>query len=113
MNATELIVRARVDGVILRAGTDGLKAKGNRIAVQHWLPTLKLHKPELLAELTLRSTELEGRIRRMAARWRYTASDLAEALQLAADDPEKWERAVALDERREAEFRAKGLLRDA
>ncbi len=54
---------------------------------------------------------LQHRVRGMAARWGYGASELAEVLQLAADAPAAWSRAVALDERREAEFRRAGLLR--
>ena len=46
----------------------------------------------------------------MAGRWRYTPDDLAEVLDLARADPDKWTRAVSLDESREVEFRAAGLL---
>lgn len=56
------------------------------------------------------SEEIEQRIRRMAERWQYSPDELAKALQAAAADPERWECGVDLDERREAEFRALGLL---
>lgn len=53
---------------------------------------------------------LERRIYRMADRWQYTDDELAEVLALARANPAGWLRAVALDERREAEFRRAGLL---
>jgi hypothetical protein len=43
---------------------------------------------------------LEPRIRAMAARWQYTAEDLHDTLRRARLDPEGWERAIALDERK-------------
>lgn len=54
--------------------------------------------------------DLERRIRAMAKRWRYTPAELAEVLALARENPAGWLRAVALDERREDEFRRAGLL---
>lgn len=54
--------------------------------------------------------ELESAIRRMAKRWQYSDEELADVLQRAANDPDSWRRAVAADERREAEFRERGLL---
>jgi hypothetical protein len=54
--------------------------------------------------------DLEPRLIRMADRWRYTPSELTELLERASLDPAGWLRAVALDERREAEFRERGLL---
>jgi hypothetical protein len=59
--------------------------------------------------LTL-APDLERRIRAMAKRWRYTDAELAEVLALARENPAGWLRAVALDERREDEFRRAGLL---
>lgn len=53
---------------------------------------------------------LGRRIRSMAGRWRYSTTDLNEVLDLAREDPEKWVLAVALDERRQREFRKRGLL---
>lgn len=44
--------------------------------------------------------ELERRIRTMARRWRYSETDLAEVLALAADDSPRWLVAVNLDERK-------------
>lgn len=52
------------------------------------------------------SPDLERRICAMAGRWRYTADELAEVLELARHDPGKWSRAIALDERRFGEDRA-------
>ena len=60
-------------------------------------------------ELSL-SPDLARRIQAMARRWRYTEAELAEVLALATHDPGAWLRAVAMDERREAEFRASGRL---
>lgn len=45
--------------------------------------------------------DLERRIRLMARRWEYSR---------ARRDPAAWTRAEALDERRETEFRERGLL---
>jgi hypothetical protein len=53
---------------------------------------------------------LEARMRAMAWRWRCTADELAEVLELARRNHEGWLLAVALDERREAEFRAAGVF---
>ncbi len=46
--------------------------------------------------------ELERRLRAMAERWEYSPSDLNEVLERAKCNPAGWERAVALDEEREA-----------
>jgi hypothetical protein len=46
----------------------------------------------------------------MAHRWRYTPDELVETLDMARENPAGWLRAVALDERREDEFRRAGLL---
>lgn len=62
---------------------------------------------EKLSPLT---SQLERRILAMARRWRYSDDDLADVLALARRNPEKWRSAVALDERREAEFRECNLL---
>lgn len=61
------------------------------------------------AELSF-TADLERRIRTMGRRWRYTDAELTEVMDLARADPEKWARAVALDERREGHFRAAGRL---
>ncbi len=53
---------------------------------------------------------LRPRLIRMADRWRYAPDELDELLELAQRDPVKWQLAVELDEAREAEFRAAGLL---
>ena len=62
-----------------------------------------------VANLTV-SLDLENRIRAMTRRWRYTPAELVEVLDLARTDPDKWTRAVTLDESKEAEFRDKGML---
>lgn len=56
------------------------------------------------------SPDLDRRIRLMAKRWEYSSEELADALDRARRDPAGWSRAVALDERREAEFRECGVL---
>lgn len=56
------------------------------------------------------SCEFERRIRAMAERWQYEDAELTEVLTRARRDPAGWTRAVALDERREQEFRERGLL---
>lgn len=42
--------------------------------------------------------ELERRIRAMAERWHYSTADVEEVLELARQAPDKWLRAVVLDE---------------
>lgn len=56
------------------------------------------------------SSDLARRIEAMARRWGYTDNERREVMALAARDPGRWLRAVALDEQCEAEFRAHGLL---
>jgi hypothetical protein len=46
----------------------------------------------------------------MARRWEYSPDELTYVLDRARKDPAGWMRAVALDERREQEFRERGLL---
>lgn len=53
---------------------------------------------------------LEPRIRLMAERWQYSAAELGDVLTSARENPAGWLRAVEMDERREPEFRAAGLL---
>lgn len=53
---------------------------------------------------------LEPRLAAMAQRWRYTDTDAAQLMQEARKEPAKWQLAVELDESREAEFRACGVL---
>jgi len=53
---------------------------------------------------------LRRRIERMAQRWRYSTTELAEVMKLARLDPDRWSAAIALDEEREAEFRAAGMI---
>ena len=71
-------------------------------------PTLKdLAAKRLVSSLY---ADLEPRIRRMAQRWNYSPDELTDALACARENPAGWLRAVELDERREPEFRATGLL---
>jgi hypothetical protein len=56
------------------------------------------------------SPDLERRIRSMARRWECTAEELQDALARARANPASAALAVALDERREQEFREKGFL---
>jgi len=55
----------------------------------------------MIATASFRSgdtTVLRRRIERMAERWRYSTTELAEVLKLARQAPAKWELAVTLDE---------------
>lgn len=54
--------------------------------------------------------DLESRIRAMARRWQYSPDELADVLDRARRNPTGWERAVIVDEHREAEFHERGLL---
>ena len=53
---------------------------------------------------------LSVRVRKMAQRWRYSTTELAEVMKLTRLDPDRWSAAIALDEEREAEFRAAGMI---
>lgn len=106
--APDLVLLAEIQAaglhLTLRPG-----GKVNAAPIERLTPELRerivTHKPALLAAL-----DLERRIRAMATRWQYTPADLTEVLELARQNPAKWLAAVALDERRESEFRAQGLL---
>lgn len=50
--ATELIRKARADGVELVVRDGQLKARGDQQALDIWLPALRSHKAELLAMMT-------------------------------------------------------------
>ena len=56
---------------------------------------------------------LRPRIEAMARRWGYSPAEVSEVLKLARADPEPWRAAVALDEQRESEFRARGILSES
>lgn len=52
MTPATIIQRAKADGVrLVLSSTGGIKAKGNGEAVNRWLPVIREHKAELLAEL--------------------------------------------------------------
>lgn len=65
------------------------------------------HEMRNLSELP---PDLVRRLKMMGHRWRFSPSDLEEVVQLARESPEKWLRAVVLDERREAAFRKLRLI---
>ena len=46
-----LLARAKADGVEVSLAAGVVKAKGDRAAVDRWLPILCEHKPEILAAL--------------------------------------------------------------
>jgi hypothetical protein len=71
---------------------------------------IREHKAALLGALAALPPELEQRIRAMAVRWEYSDADLVDVLERARRDPGGWMRVVALDEEREAEFRARGFI---
>ena len=54
--------------------------------------------------------ELERRVRLMALRWQYNSEELADVLIRAAQDPAAWSSCVSLDEEREQQFRAEGMI---
>lgn len=94
-----------------------IRAEGNRLIVtprnaltDELRDLLREAKPALLSLLHGYTPELERRLQAMARRWRYSDVELAEVLALARSNPSAWARAVTLDERREQEFRDRGLL---
>lgn len=54
--------------------------------------------------------DLEQRICAMAQRWQYSAAELTDVLTRARIDPAYWAVRVIEDERREQDFRERGLL---
>lgn len=97
MIAFDLLTQLRGAGVHLEASDDDkLIAKANAgVLTPGRRSQIAEAKPALLAAL-----DLERRIRRMAQRWRYSAEELAEVLELAKAQPQAWLRAIELDERR-------------
>ena len=72
---------------------------------------IRAHKPELLRALApALPPDLEHRIRAMGQRWNYSNGELNDALDRARFNQAAWTACVQLDEVREAEFRARGLL---
>lgn len=110
MTPAAIIQQAAAEGVILPptpAGT--IKATGNGDAVTRWLPMIREHKAELLAELTAANdaghdaappspearrrqvTELTRLMKMYADRNGFTQADFDEAMQVAiAGDLEGW-----------------------
>ena len=55
MNATTIIRQAGADGVTLRLSPAGtLKVAGDQAAVNRWVPVLRAHKPDIIAEMKAR-----------------------------------------------------------
>ena len=106
MTPATIIQQATADGVNLalsRAGT--IKAAGSSDAVNRWLPVIREHKAELLAELKAtndalppvaearrqRVMELAGHLRLYAARNSFSRADFDKALRWAmASDLDGW-----------------------
>lgn len=111
MSPTDIIQQVSADGVTLLVTPAGtLKATGEQAVIDRWVPILKASKPDIIAELMRLPASLEQRIRAMAHRWQYSPEELADVFDRARRDPAGWSRAVSLDERREDEFRQRGLL---
>lgn len=104
--AMHLLMDLRLRGIEVTAPGDGKVLLRSPAGIDSQTKAqVAANKSALLAALSL-----ETRLHAMAQRWRYTGDDLAEVLVLAAADSAAWTLAVALDERREAEFREAGLL---
>ncbi|MGD9842900.1 MAG: hypothetical protein AB7F79_06455 [Steroidobacteraceae bacterium] len=101
MNVLAIIEATRCDGLQLSVSSGGkLKICGEAAKVDKWKPVLSEHKAGIVAILALDPlhANLTLRIKTMAARWRYTDSELASVLMLAAFDPTAWLQVVILDE---------------
>jgi len=102
MTPAAIIKKAAAEGVRLAVTPAGtIKAIGERAAVTRWLPLIREQKPAIVATLAKQRhqcpTDLEVRIRRMAAYWEYSPDELAWALARAAEDPEGWRKVVEFD----------------
>ena len=91
MTPMAIIREAQTDGVMLalsQAGT--IKATGEASAVNRWLPTIRQHKPGILATLAANDTipdDLENLIRRAGTYWEYSPEDYDLVRDLARRDP--------------------------
>lgn len=102
MNPAAIIKEAMADGVNLalsHAGT--IKAVGELAAVNRWLPTIRQHKPEIVAALAANDAPipdaLERLIRRAGCFWEYSLEDYGLVRDLARRDPEGLRRALESD----------------
>lgn len=103
-----LLAQLRERGLRITAQSDALLVEPRSVLTDELRAMIRANKRQLLRELT--GEFLERRIRAMAKRWEYSPDELADVLVRARRDPDGWARAVALDERREQEFRECGLL---
>lgn len=104
--ATALLNRLREQGFRLTPAGDHIIVEPASRLTDELRLMIRASKPELLRVLTPLSPDLERRIHNMALRWQYRPDELAEVLNLARADPQKWLRAVALDEHK---FGASGV----
>lgn len=111
MSPTDIIRQVSADGVALKVTPAGtLKVIGDQAAIDRWCPILRSRKLEIIAALSQLPGDLESRIRAMARRWQYSPEEVADVLDRARLDPAYWTVRVVEDERREQEFRERGLL---
>ncbi|MEQ1579175.1 MAG: hypothetical protein ABL964_01145 [Steroidobacteraceae bacterium] len=108
MIALDLLRELRSVGLNLEAVGDKLRVTPQGKLTPELRSRIVARKPDLFAAI-----DLEHRIREMAMRWRYSLVELNDVLEKAHSDPEKWARAVALDEQREQEFGRDKLPRKA
>lgn len=109
-----LLAQLRERGLRVVAQGDALLVEPRSALTDELRAMIRANKPQLLRELASGGgslpADLERRIQAMARRWEYSPEELADVLDCARRDPAIWTRAVALDERSEAEFRQHGLL---
>ena len=108
--AAELLADLRKRGLHVSSRGSELLVGPRSALSDELLALIRAHKLELLQAISELPADLERRIRSMATRWQYTDADLADVLERARRDPGGWTRVVALDEEREAEFRARGSI---
>lgn len=110
MAAATLLADLKRLGLRIRAQGDALIVEPRTALTDELRSLIRANKLQLLEALAPLPTELDSRIRAMAQRWQYSDVDLTDVLTRARRDPAGWMCAAALDERREQEFRERGLL---
>lgn len=104
MNPAAIIREATADGVSLALSPAGtIKATGDALAVNRWLPILKAYKPGILSALQEAANdtpildELENLIRRAGTYWEHSPEDYEIVRDLARRDPMGLKRALDSD----------------
>jgi hypothetical protein len=92
MNPSEIIVRAQTEGVILSlTSRGGIRAIGETVAVNRWLPIIRDNKTALVSTLKVTSAEqwreFESLLAIVGPAFNTPAHEYAEIREVAAGDP--------------------------